>query len=72
MKKEGTSNSNNMEDVARNEMMQNLFGEQSEEEEDESEDEPEIDSEHERAANQSDYPSVLTLFLFSIFKVFLG
>lgn len=59
MRREGNSNSNNMEDAARNEMMQNLFGEQSEDEEEESEDEPEIDSEHERAANQSDYPSVL-------------
>ncbi|KAJ1701585.1 hypothetical protein LUZ63_001364 [Rhynchospora breviuscula] len=57
MKKEGNSNSNNMEDAARNEMMQNLFGEQSEDEEEDSGDEPEIDSEHERAANHSDYPS---------------
>ncbi|XP_020579682.1 protein LEO1 homolog isoform X2 [Phalaenopsis equestris] len=37
----------------RNIMMQNLFGDQSEEEEEEEE----IDSEHEAAANQSDYPS---------------
>ncbi|KAI0501138.1 hypothetical protein KFK09_016081 [Dendrobium nobile] len=36
----------------RNIMMQNLFGDQSEEEEEE-----EVDSEHEAAANQSDYPS---------------
>lgn len=36
-------------------MMQNLFGDQSEEEEEEEEEE--VDSEHEAAANQSDYPS---------------
>jgi hypothetical protein len=68
MKKEGNSNSNNIEEAARNEMMQNLFGEQSEDEEEESEDEPEIDSEHARIAIQSDYPSVL--FIFSQFLNF--
>ncbi|KAK8963321.1 hypothetical protein KSP40_PGU021352 [Platanthera guangdongensis] len=38
----------------RSKMMQNLFGDQSEEEDDEED----VDSEHEAAANQSDYPSV--------------
>lgn len=40
-------------DETRNQMMQNLFGEQSEEEEEEEE----VDSEHEAAANHSDYQS---------------
>lgn len=62
MRREGNNNSNDMEEAARNEMMQNLFGEQSEDEGEESEDEPEIDSEHDRAANHSDYPSVIVLF----------
>ncbi|KAG1338285.1 protein LEO1 [Cocos nucifera] len=44
-----------MEEKTRNQMMQNLFGDQSEEEE-EAEAE-EVDSEHEAAADHSDYPS---------------
>ncbi|KAG1365520.1 protein LEO1 [Cocos nucifera] len=42
-----------MEEETRNQMMQNLFGDQSEEEEEAEE----ADSEHEAAANHSDYPS---------------
>lgn len=45
-----------MEEETRNQMMQNLFGDQSEEEEEEEAEE--ADSEHEAAANHSDYPSV--------------
>lgn len=43
-----------MEEETRNQMMQNLFGDQSEEEEEEAE---EVDSGHEAAADHSDYPS---------------
>lgn len=43
-----------MEEKTRNQMMQNLFGDQSEEEEDVEV----VDSEHEAAPNHSDYPSV--------------
>jgi len=41
-------------DETRIQMMQNLFGEQSEEEEEEEE----VDSEHDAAPNHSDYQSV--------------
>lgn len=48
-----------MADETRNQMMQNLFGEQSEDEEEEEE---EVNSVHEAAANHSDYESVYLSF----------
>lgn len=48
-----------MTDETRNQMMQNLFGEQSEDEEEEEE----VNSVHEAAANHSDYESVYLSFV---------
>lgn len=50
-----------IEDETRNQMMQNLFGDQSEEEE-EDEEEEEVDSEHDAAVQQPAFHSVCILF----------
>ena len=52
----------------RHQMMQNLFGDQSEDEEEEEEEEEEIESEHE-SNRQPDYVSVCSYFVNFLFRL---